>query len=306
MQHPLLDRFRTEIQRKRLADCCLILGPSAARNRALAEELARMLLEARGSLSDHPDATIFDPDELGVRGLQVAHIAEREGGGDSVESVLRYKPLQGGRRAIVLIGVDRMTADAQAALLKTAEEPPAGTHFVFTATDLAPILPALLSRSRIARASDPPAEELQRQAAASGIQEPQWQLLIAALGRGEAVLDLSRDQREALETAHQLFQAWLDDPTQPPDWIRLPDGTLAEQREQIQMELAACCGWLSRRYRDADHAQALRLDRLAQQLSEAMSRVRGQVTPSLVLEELFRWVRSPEAWQLGGLRNTIS
>lgn len=306
MSNELLTRFQREAERDRLADCSLFLGPSRKRLRELARDCAGILLGARGALEDHPDAVIFDPDELGVRGLQVAHVAEREGAEHSVEASLRYKPLQGGRRALLLYEVDRMTADAQAALLKTTEEPPPETHFLLTATDPTPILPALLSRCRIARVAAPPQEELLRRAAAAAIETNQFELLTRALGRGEAVLDLDTETRADLLQTHQLFTAWLGAPGSPPAWAQLPDGTLAEQREILRVRLTGCLGWLAGNYAAADSRQALRLDRLAGLLAEAIGEIGNQISPSLVLEALIQQVQAVDGPPGRGSENTIS
>ena len=306
MSDALLDRFQREAARDRLADCTLFLGPSRPRLRELARSCAAIILEARGSLEDHPDAVFFDPDALGVRGLQVAHVAEREGNEESVEAALRYKPLRGGRRALLLYEVDRMTADAQAALLKTTEEPPPETHFLLTATDPTPILPALLSRCRIARVAAPPSEELLRRAAAAAIEEPDFLLLAQALGRAEAALDLDPDHRADLLQTAARFAAWLRQPGSPPAWAELPDGTLAEQRETLSRRLAGCLGWLAAAYREADPAQALRLDRLAGRLAEAIGEIGNQISPSLVLEQLVEQVRALDGPQRTTSENTIS
>lgn len=306
MSNELLERFRRESERDRLADCSLFLGPSRKRLRELARDCAGILLEARGSLDDHPDAVVFDPDELGVRGLQVAHVAEREGAEQSVEASLRYKPLRGGRRALLLFEVDRMTADAQAALLKTTEEPPPETHFLLTATDPTPILPALLSRCRIARVAAPAEEELQRRAAAAAIEPDEFAILTRAIGRAEAVLDLDPEARAELLQTHQEFSAWLSQPGAAPSWAQLPDGTLAEQRESIRTQLTGCLGWLAGAYASASPAQALRLDRLAGLLAESIGQIGNQISPSLVLERLILEVQAVDSPPRPGSENTIS
>jgi hypothetical protein len=295
MSNDLLARFRREAERDRLADCSLFLGPSRRRLRELARDCAAILLDARGELSEHPDAVIFDPEELGVRGLQVAHIAEREGAAESVEAALRYKPLRGGRRALLLFEVDRMTADAQAALLKTAEEPPPATHFLLTAADPTPILPALLSRCRIARVATPPRDELLRRAAAIGMEELEFLILSQATGRAEAALDLDSEQRTNLLSAHRDFQSWLSEPGVAPHWAAPHDGSLAEQRDYARLRLSACLGWMTAIYPTSPAEQALRLDRLAELLSSALAEIGNQITPSLVLEQLAEQVRETVA-----------
>ena len=58
-------------------------------------------------------------------------------------------PVEGGRRVAIIEGAERMNEDAQSALLKTLEEPPAGVTIVLCADGEARLLPTV--RSRCAR-----------------------------------------------------------------------------------------------------------------------------------------------------------
>ena len=55
-------------------------------------------------------------------------------------------PVEGGARVAIIEGADRMNEDAQSALLKTLEEPPAGVTIVLCADDEARLLPTVRSR----------------------------------------------------------------------------------------------------------------------------------------------------------------
>jgi hypothetical protein len=59
---------------------------------------------------------------------------------------LALLPVEGGARVAVITSADRMTEDAQSALLKTLEEPPAGTVLILTAADEERLLPTIRSR----------------------------------------------------------------------------------------------------------------------------------------------------------------
>jgi DNA polymerase III delta subunit-like protein len=283
---PVLQLFRTQLERLHLADSYLFLGPSRSRLRLLARTCAGWLLQVRGALEDHPDFLVFDPDELGVKGLKVEHVAERDGAGNSVEGALRYKALRGGYRAVLMFEIDCMTLDAQAALLKTAEEPPKGTIFMLTAADPSPILPALLSRCRVHRVGPPSADEINRRAALAGLSDAEMRILGHALGRQESVFDLSLHQRQGFLALHAEFQNWLIEPLSAPNWLKLPDGNLAEQRSTASAQLAAILGWAQAAYVQSSAEQGLRLDRLSGLLAEALGDIRSQLTPSLILEHL--------------------
>ncbi len=291
MSDPVLELFRREYERDHLADCYLLSGNSKTRLKQLAFDFSAMVLQSHGPVEEHPDFLVFDPDELGIKGLKVEHIAARQGSGQSLEEALKYKPLQDQGRAVVLLRIDQMTADAQAAFLKTAEEPPEGTTFFLTATDLTAILPALLSRCRTYRIGPPPKEELDRKAAAKGMSGEEMNQLVQGLGHAEPVLDLASGQRQDLLDLHQHLEDWLENPTQRPKWLEPVDGTLAEQRQKAQLRLSACLGWMVGHYQHAAPEQARRLDHLVKHVSQALAGIRAQVTPSVVLEQLFQKVQ---------------
>lgn len=293
MSDPVLALFQRELDRDHKADCYLLSGNSRRRLRQLALDFSALTLGCHGPVEDHPDYLIFDPEVLGIKGLKVEHIAARQGSGQSLEEALKYKPLQGNGRAVVLLQIDQMTADAQAAFLKTAEEPPDGTTFFLTATDLTAVLPALLSRCRTYRVSPPPDAEIRRKAAAKGLTDADLDSLVQGLGHAEPVLDLGTNQRQQLLELQTGFEAWLADPTQPADWLQAPDGTLAEQRLKAQLQLSACLGWMVGHYQHATPEQARRLDHLVKHVSQALTDIGAQVTPSVVLEQLFQKVQRP-------------
>ena len=283
----VLERFRRELDRDRAADAYLFLGRSRASLRRTAEEAAGALLGARGRAVEHPDCEVFDPEELGVQGLRVEHIAERRDGVPCVEAALRFRPVAGDRRCLLLLDAHRMGADAQAALLKTAEEPPAGTVLLLTATDLSPLLPALRSRCRTYRVPAPPTEELERRAAAAGLEDPLWTVLRQACGSTETALGLRAEERELLAAAHDSFQAWLAGDRAEGAWLAPPQGSgLAEQRADGRLRLAAALGWGAACYPDSSPDQALRLDRMVRLLSEALADLEGQISPSILFEHL--------------------
>ena len=55
-------------------------------------------------------------------------------------------PVEGGARVAIIEGADRMNEDAQSALLKTLEEPPAGVTIALCADQEARLLPTVRSR----------------------------------------------------------------------------------------------------------------------------------------------------------------
>ncbi|HEX8026051.1 MAG TPA: hypothetical protein VF484_07595, partial [Candidatus Limnocylindrales bacterium] len=132
----------------------LLAGPTGVGKTTLALDIAAGLLcvnpdrsirpcrECRGCRAvehgNHPDVHRLAPAGAGA----VIPI----GGGDSrgVRDLVRelaLLPVEGGARVAIVEGAERMTEDAQSALLKTLEEPPAGTVLLLCAEDDERLLP---------------------------------------------------------------------------------------------------------------------------------------------------------------------
>jgi DNA polymerase-3 subunit delta' len=173
------------IERKRLPSALLFSGPEGVGKRTLAIEVGRaMVCEQPGSdacgrcssclriaraidtlaelraqaeaseepsafnLRLHPDLLLVEPSTDAIRVEQARAIV----------SEVAERPFEGRGRAIVIDDAHRLTEQAANALLKSLEEPPAGTHFVLV-TASAEALPSTI-RSRCQRlrfAALPPA-----------------------------------------------------------------------------------------------------------------------------------------------------
>jgi len=280
-------RFRTEKAAGHMADAYLLVGPSRSMLRQTALECAAELLDAHQDIKLHADFTLFDPVEMGLSGLKVEHIAYRKEGVPCLESSLRYRPVSGRYRAVVLLDADRMTADAHGALLKTTEEPPEDTVLFFTATELFALSPALRSRCRIWRVAHLPEEDLQRQALAAGIDSDQWKPLKLACGSGEAVLELSKKDRSFLLQSWAALEPWLRGQGSLDSWCYVPEASsLAEQRRLGTMLLGAIRAWILAPGLDANPELLLFQSRWCLRLDLSIDRIAGQVTPALVFQDL--------------------
>ena len=85
----------------------------------------------------HADVLLVEPGESGTIKIdQVREAIDRAA----------YRPFEGRRRVVIVDDADALNAEAQNALLKTLEEPPAASTFVLVTSRPDMLLPTVLSR----------------------------------------------------------------------------------------------------------------------------------------------------------------
>ena len=89
---------------------------------------------AKGS---HPDVLAIEPPEVGATKIDL---------GRPAIAAAFYRPFEGRCRVIIVNDADRLTDDAANALLKSLEEPPAGTVFILVSARPEVLLPTIRSR----------------------------------------------------------------------------------------------------------------------------------------------------------------
>lgn len=152
-----LDRLITDYERGLPSHALLLSGAEGLYKQGLAHFLARALL-CQGA-QDRP----CDRCRSCKRALEGRHsnllslsLSPREKSIkiDQLRALLKElstSPLEPGRRVILIADVDRMTVQAQNALLKSLEEPEPDSFFILTSSNEQALLPTVLSRCRIQR-----------------------------------------------------------------------------------------------------------------------------------------------------------
>jgi hypothetical protein len=140
-------RTRLEAFMARPSHALMLVGPAGSGKRTLALGLAETVLGlSAGSYTSHPYALLIAPEEPGkaigieaVRQLEkflALKVPGKKAGPDGLD------------RAVIIEDAQLMTLEAQNALLKMLEEPPAGTVLVLTVSHAQTILPTIRSRAQ--------------------------------------------------------------------------------------------------------------------------------------------------------------
>jgi DNA polymerase-3 subunit delta' len=144
--------LRHALGNDRLAHAYLFIGPEGVGKRLTALTLAKAMncqsppepgdcCEKcppciKVNSSNHADIIAVEPEGEFIKIDQVREIQKR----------LRFRPMEGGRRACIIDPADQMKAEASNALLKILEEPPRDTHLFLMTARPHQLLSTILSR----------------------------------------------------------------------------------------------------------------------------------------------------------------
>lgn len=145
------------------AHAYLLHGPVGSGKRQLAERFAQWLLcnvpaadDACGQCSScklyqalsHPDLFYMQPEEAG-KAILIGHVRE-------LVAAIQQTAQQGGRKVIIVEPAEAMTVESANALLKSLEEPSAGTVFLLLSDQPSFLLPTIKSRCVLQACPLPP------------------------------------------------------------------------------------------------------------------------------------------------------
>lgn len=208
----------------------LLSGIPSVGKRTLAERFAQALLCEhtvdgdpclecgncrRVSRGSHPDVSIFSIErqhaqsgERGSKGTTLTIDTARE-----ISANAPLRPMNGRWRVVIVDDAERLMTDAQEALLKTVEEPPAFMVLVLLTADLEAILPTIRSRCEVLELASVPLSEIGGFLTDGGI-EPELASAAATFSNGAPgwAIRASADPAMLEERVAVLEQAaeWID------------------------------------------------------------------------------------------------
>jgi DNA polymerase III delta' subunit len=159
---------------------------------------------------NHPDLHWLQPEGPGGQIVIGGPDARYRGVRDLIAD-LALLPVEGGARVAILERADRMNEDAQSALLKTLEEPPAGVTIVLCANDEEQLLPTVRSRCARIRLGPVGARAVEEILAEHGLADAPTAARLGRLAGGRPGLAIAYARvPEAASIRAELARALLD------------------------------------------------------------------------------------------------
>lgn len=202
----------TAFQQNRLSHGYIFDGPAGIGKRSTALWMAALLFcEAREKpcgqcpgcirlmTDNHPDILVLEPEEGSLKNHQL----------EAFQAFLRVKPFMGPVRIGIMDDADTMTASAQNRLLKTLEEPAAGTVLFLITTHARRLLPTVLSRCQVLRFQELPSDSIASYLANHYNVDRVRAARLADLAGGSLAKALALTASETVSEAEALVEAWL-------------------------------------------------------------------------------------------------
>ncbi len=302
----LWQRLSHSVSQNRLAHAYLLQGAAGVGKSIFASQIAQQLLcetDSDRACGQCKSCRLFEagshPDFRRI---------ESEGGKaigiDLIRDVSDYFALTsqyGANKIAVIVGAERMTTAAANALLKTLEEPPAGSLLILISSQASLLPITVRSRCQSLRITIPTTEEAQQWLLARGYAEADITLALEQ-ARGAPLLaetllrdDNSAQQRDrVLEGARQLLTRRVDPVELGESYLKLGAKQALYILWQWHAELIRCLA-LNRDSSDLALARQIGQPQLQTQmdsLSLGIKRLDAQLNEQLLLEDiLISWIK---------------
>ena len=204
----------------------LLVGPAGIGKTTLALDLAAGLLCTADDVErrpcgvcracrlafagSHPDLHRIGPEGPG-RQVVIGGPGSRVRGVRDLIGELALLPVEGGARVAIVETAHRMNEDAQAALLKTLEEPPTGVTLILCADAEEPLLPTIRSRCARLRLGPVGTRDIEAILDEQGAADAPLAARLARIAAGRPGLALAwARQPDALRARDELSRSLLD------------------------------------------------------------------------------------------------
>lgn len=134
----IIDGFKKRAENKTLSHAHIIVGEDGIGKSKLGDIFSSLILE-KEIFKKHVDSIEYRPKKASMGVDEVREIIEE----------VNKKPYEGDKKVILIYAGEKLTIQAQNALLKTIEEPPSGRFIIILTTSLEVILETIKSRCQI-------------------------------------------------------------------------------------------------------------------------------------------------------------
>ncbi|CCL85347.1 DNA polymerase III subunit delta' [Clostridioides difficile] len=189
------------IKKNKLNNAYMFEGMDGIGKKKFADELSKLLLDYE-NLENSPDYVLIKPDGNSIKIAQIRNL----------QSDIVIRPHKD-YKIYIINNAEKMTVEAQNALLKTLEELPNYAIIILVTNNKESLLETIKSRCDIIKFSPIPIEDLKRYLINTGIEEERAQLLaIFSRGSIENALNLSQSSEFSMmrEDIQQYIQIMLD------------------------------------------------------------------------------------------------
>ena len=224
--HPAASAAIGAMVRGRPPHAILLIGPSGVGKTTLADDLAAGLLCTAPDPADrpcgscrscrlvasggHPDVHRLRP-EGPARQIGIGGPGSKVRGVRDLVADLALLPVEGGVRLGIIESAQRLNDDAQAALLKTLEEPPSGVVLVLCADTEASLLPTIRSRCARLRLGPLAVRDIEAILVEAGIADAPTAARLARVAAGRPGVAVAwASDRDALIARDELGRTLLD------------------------------------------------------------------------------------------------
>jgi DNA polymerase-3 subunit delta' len=207
--------LRRALSTGRVPHAYLFWGPDGVGKEGVARETAKVLFcddsaapgrgEACGKCAACRKVESDSHPDLHLLAAEAASITV--GDVRSLKETLSYRAFERGRRVAIIRDAFRMTREASNALLKTLEEPSAGTHIFLLTQHRNQILPTLVSRCQPLRFDPVPEAQVRRLLEARGV-EPAAAEVMAVIAGGCPGAVAGEDAESLVEMEREVAETW--------------------------------------------------------------------------------------------------
>lgn len=264
-QERAITQLRHALAQQRLAHALIFAGPPGIGKRTTALALAQALLcgdePGRGcdfcedchlvEAGTHPDLLVEDMDKAREERATASQLSITQV--RRLRSSLALQAIRGKRKIAILEPAEKLGVDAQNALLKTLEEPPAGSTLVLVCANPSALLPTIRSRCQTLLFAPLPVAALEQLLERQGV-EGAAELAALADGSLERAGQLAGEEtRERYEELRAQFDSLAE--TSIPDLLDLAEnlsgGKGDERRRRMAVDSAILLDWARGRMLDS-------------------------------------------------------